>query len=281
MYDFYIAGPMTGYPEHNFPAFHEAEENLALMGHSCFNPANNFDGDTSLPWEAYMRADIKALSKCKGIYLLEGWRKSRGACFEYLIAKTLNMNIVFEESRGDTEPVGENDRIALCGYSRVGKDEVGKWFIQCGYERKAVGDIIKSQVDPVVQAHLGHSAFTEDDEKKENIREFLVHHGYANYDNILDEYFDSLQGKVVNTRLYRYKEAVRWIEEGGKIILIERPGFDAREPKAEEELNKIKSAGLIDEVIVNDGSILELYGKLGRKFPNIASREVSVWLGHS
>ena len=35
----YIAGPMRGYPEFNFPAFYAAEERLRARGHAVFNPA--------------------------------------------------------------------------------------------------------------------------------------------------------------------------------------------------------------------------------------------------
>lgn len=276
-YDYYIAGPMTGYEDHNSPAFHEAEDHLEeFYSAACFNPAKNFGGDTGLSWETYLRSDIQAIAKSRNIYLLQGWRQSRGACFEYLVAKTLGLGIEKQGNHflsGKMPILNENSRIALCGYSRVGKDEVGKWFIERGYNRRAIGDLIKSQVDPVVQAHLGYSAFTEDDEKKENIREFLVHWGYANYDNILDEYFDSLSGRVVNTRLYRFKEAKRWVEESGKILLVERPGFDEREPKAKEELDRIKKAGLISETIVNDGSISDLHDKLDRMFPEIGTKK--------
>lgn len=35
----YIAGPMRGYPEFNFPAFNEATAKLRAEGHDVFNPA--------------------------------------------------------------------------------------------------------------------------------------------------------------------------------------------------------------------------------------------------
>ena len=36
---YYIAGPMTGYEEFNYPAFYRMEDQLALMGHGSINPA--------------------------------------------------------------------------------------------------------------------------------------------------------------------------------------------------------------------------------------------------
>ena len=41
----YIAGPMTGIKDFNFPAFFEAEKQLNKLGHEVYNPAHN-DGPT-------------------------------------------------------------------------------------------------------------------------------------------------------------------------------------------------------------------------------------------
>ena len=35
----YVAGPMRGYPEFNFPSFHAAAAQLRAAGHTVFNPA--------------------------------------------------------------------------------------------------------------------------------------------------------------------------------------------------------------------------------------------------
>ena len=37
----YIAGPMTGLPDLNYPAFNAAEEALTAAGHAVLNPARN------------------------------------------------------------------------------------------------------------------------------------------------------------------------------------------------------------------------------------------------
>ena len=37
----YIAGPMTGLPDSNYPAFHAAEARLQALGHEPHNPARN------------------------------------------------------------------------------------------------------------------------------------------------------------------------------------------------------------------------------------------------
>jgi len=82
----YIAGPMTGYPDHNFPAFCEAAKRFREAGWEVVNPAENFGGDTSLPREAYMRCNIAAIAQCDAIAMLPGWQNSRGATLERDVA---------------------------------------------------------------------------------------------------------------------------------------------------------------------------------------------------
>ena len=89
----YLAGPMTGLPDHNFPAFHAAAKRLTTAGWEVCNPAENFGGRTDLPREQYLRADVAMLVQCEAIALLPGWEDSRGAQLEYLIARELNLAI--------------------------------------------------------------------------------------------------------------------------------------------------------------------------------------------
>ena len=53
----YIAGPMTGLPALNFPAFHAAASALRALGHQVVNPAE-INADTTADWRTCMRADI-------------------------------------------------------------------------------------------------------------------------------------------------------------------------------------------------------------------------------
>jgi len=89
----YIAGPMSGYTENNFPAFFKAEEFLVnkFPDGTILNPAR-LDMDVpegELKWENCMRRDIKALVDMTDIVLLNGWEASRGACLENHIATAL------------------------------------------------------------------------------------------------------------------------------------------------------------------------------------------------
>jgi len=90
----YIAGPMTGIPEFNFPAFRAAAARLRAEGHEVINPAEIVT-DTTVSWEACMRADIRELVACDAIYLLPGFEGSRGARLERHIALELGMTAMY------------------------------------------------------------------------------------------------------------------------------------------------------------------------------------------
>lgn len=94
----YLAGPMTGLPQFNFPAFHEAAARLRAAGWRVVNPAENFGGRTDLPQQSYMRADVVMLAQCEAIAMLPGWQESRGAQLEYLLARELGLEPVDAET---------------------------------------------------------------------------------------------------------------------------------------------------------------------------------------
>ena len=98
----YIAGPCTGIPEYNAPAFDTAAEALRAAGFDVVNPIKlcryvqkpSEECSTEVHadyWRACMRECIQALVFCHGVALLDGWEKSRGAMLETHIADTLGM----------------------------------------------------------------------------------------------------------------------------------------------------------------------------------------------
>lgn len=78
----YIAGPMTGYVDKNFPAFYAADEFLFNLGIIPLNPADKESEDLSLSWAQYMKEDMELVDAADGIALLPDWQKSRGAWLE-------------------------------------------------------------------------------------------------------------------------------------------------------------------------------------------------------
>jgi hypothetical protein len=94
----YVAGPMTGYADFNFPAFHAAAARLRQAGWEVVNPAENFGGRTDLPHETYLRADVILLAQCDAAAMLPGWEESRGAKLEYLLARELSLELLDAET---------------------------------------------------------------------------------------------------------------------------------------------------------------------------------------
>lgn len=86
----YIAGPMTGYPDLNFPAFEAAARELRAAGYTVISPAE-VNPDHTMPWVTCMKRDIKALVDCDGVATLPHWKESRGATLEVSIATALSM----------------------------------------------------------------------------------------------------------------------------------------------------------------------------------------------
>lgn len=82
----YLAGPMTGHPDLNHPAFHEAARLLREQGFEVGNPAEIPPPNASPTWEDWMRAALAMMLTCDAIALLPGWGQSRGALEEHRIA---------------------------------------------------------------------------------------------------------------------------------------------------------------------------------------------------
>lgn len=89
----YLAGPMTGVPDYNYPAFHAAAARLRALGHEVLNPAEN-PAPACGTWQGYMRMSLVQLVQCEAIVLLPGWAESKGALIERKLAQVLGMDVV-------------------------------------------------------------------------------------------------------------------------------------------------------------------------------------------
>lgn len=92
----YIAGPMTGRPEFNYPAFARAEKLLRDCGHDPINPTCGESAptdQTAKPWEWYMRRSLQQVLDAEGIALLPAWEASRGAILERNVGLSLGLPV--------------------------------------------------------------------------------------------------------------------------------------------------------------------------------------------
>ena len=94
----YIAGPMSGLPDFNYPVFNAKAAELRALGFHVENPAENRAPHCS-SWLGYMRLTVAQLVTCDVVYLLPGWRHSRGACIERQLAVGLGLQFMDASSQ--------------------------------------------------------------------------------------------------------------------------------------------------------------------------------------
>ena len=92
----YLAGPMSGYPEHNVPRFLEAAKHLRSLGHEVVCPPEVASQDDHL-YPELLRRDLMAMlsAQCEAIALLTGWTASTGATMEFEVARKMLYKVFF------------------------------------------------------------------------------------------------------------------------------------------------------------------------------------------
>jgi hypothetical protein len=91
----YLAGPMNGHPEYNYPTFHKAAVDLRAAGHFVFNPAEMTDHTDGEPVEYMLVGIAWIIAHAEGMAMLPGWEHSKGAKVEHALAEYLGLEIVF------------------------------------------------------------------------------------------------------------------------------------------------------------------------------------------
>ena len=91
----YLAGPMSGRPNHNFPSFNTAADQLRAAGHEVFNPAEVDHGKPpeNVAYREALAIDLTRICEhADAIALLPGWRDSRGVQAELALARALGID---------------------------------------------------------------------------------------------------------------------------------------------------------------------------------------------
>lgn len=95
MTKYYLAGPMAGIPERNFPLFKRAADWLRSRGYEVMSPAELNLEYLGKGRSVCMRRDIEFVMQCDSIFLLPGWQESQGAITEYAVATQLGLTTYF------------------------------------------------------------------------------------------------------------------------------------------------------------------------------------------
>ena len=124
---YYLAGPMSNYPQFNFPAFIAAAADIRARGFDLVSPAEldaengvdvqamgSKDGDASKltqTWADLLARDVKLIAdQVQGIIFLQpDWYKSRGARLESFVG-LLQKEFEFLEYNGPDMPLTAIDR---------------------------------------------------------------------------------------------------------------------------------------------------------------------------
>ena len=97
----FISGPISGLDDY-MGRFAEAEEKLREDGYLPINPTvfskHLLNGEFN--WFEFMDITMALLKQCDNIYMLEGWKNSRGACIELEYAAQHQYTVVMQQSEG-------------------------------------------------------------------------------------------------------------------------------------------------------------------------------------
>lgn len=100
----YISGPidskkLNGEPydiEERKREFEKVERRLRKQGYRPVNPFKN-GVDENAHWREHMRKDIRLLTHCDIILLMDGWEYSKGCRLELDVATTIGMKVCYDK----------------------------------------------------------------------------------------------------------------------------------------------------------------------------------------
>jgi hypothetical protein len=282
MKNVYIAGPMSGVDQWNYPAFFAAEARLRELGYNPINPAHN-DGLTieealasagtpeapTHSWAHYMKRDLPNVIEADALCVLPGWRASKGASLEVTVAKSLGIPVMCLTAEGLVPRI---QVIGVSGYARSGKDTVAGMLAAHGYMRMSFADPMKvalERINPYLANGLRLRPFVDEigwEGVKNNApetREYLQKFGTEFGRNMLGENvwvdlaFDQAPdgAKVVFSDVRFPNELAAIQSAGGEVWRVDREGVGpANSHVSETALDNAR----FDRVIRNCGTLNDL-----------------------
>lgn len=117
----YLAGPMRGMPEFNFPAFRTAATHVRQQGYDVWSPAEHDEAGDFYPTgmhgfedlaehgfnlRAALAEDLRIITtEADLVVVLPGWENSKGATAEVATAKALGLPVLTYEEALNPRPV--------------------------------------------------------------------------------------------------------------------------------------------------------------------------------
>ena len=159
----YIAGPMRGRPQFNFPAFDAARDRLLAAGHEPLNQADR-DRELLCPWvnagethfnddvmrwvKTYFHLDVRDVLRCDAVAVLPGWQDSRLGKAEIYLAIEFGKQILdattLEPITADVTITGRerfrHPLIGFTGYATSGKDTAADALVDEGWVKLGFAD---------------------------------------------------------------------------------------------------------------------------------------------
>ena len=125
MSTYYLAGPMSGVPQFNFPLFESAAIRLSGMGYTLISPLETDEPDMQKmswkskdgvhdeqfkeTWGQVLAKDVELIADTidGGIFVLPNWQRSKGARLEVFVALLLDLPILHASTQTPVENVEE------------------------------------------------------------------------------------------------------------------------------------------------------------------------------
>jgi len=300
----YVAGPMRGLPDFNFPAFDAASKELEALGYEVLNPAEidrrsgiakDPTGDASgIDLDPIIRRDIDALLTCDTVVLLPGWEESNGAKAEVAAAIWKGGYKFFTypkmaEIKIDLQPetIPDCTIIGFHGYAGSGKDAAAEGFERLGWEKLGFADPmyeIASILNPVLfwfvvpftlRFAVRRLGWTRA-KRIPAVRRYLQVLGTECGREVIgkDVWVNALVGRmrsggryiVTNVRHHNEADALR--KRGAAMIGISRPGFGPVNAHSSDN-----QAIPVDCEVVNDGTKASLYQNVRTAWQRIIAKK--------
>ena len=108
----YLAGPMTGIEDYNFPLFNKITREIRAEGYQVFNPAEFDNADQTHRYYMIRTLMVLSIFDFDMIVLLPNWEKSKGVKIEKFLADNMvDLPVILvEDFYNQNMPIGYSEK---------------------------------------------------------------------------------------------------------------------------------------------------------------------------